>query len=72
MRKLKNKKVKGMNKNDREKKGEGGGNPKKKGKKKHFRSWRRPTFPQGDPAVLSAMRSLTSRFEMELGMTSSQ
>ena len=70
MRKLKNKKVKGMNKNDREKKGEGV--TLKKGQKKHFRSWRRPTFPQGDPAVLSAMRSLTSRFEMELGMTSSQ
>ena len=33
MRKLKNKKVKGMNKNDREKKGEGGGNPKKRAKK---------------------------------------
>ena len=47
-------------------------NPKKRGKKKHLRSWRRPTFPQGDPAVLSAMRSLTARFEMGLGMTSSQ
>ena len=43
----------------------------KKPKKKHLKSWRRPTFPPGDPAVLSAMGSLTSRFEMELGMTSS-
>jgi hypothetical protein len=49
-----------------------GKNKKKEGKKKHHRSWRRPTFPQGDPAVLSAMRSLTARFEMELGITSSQ
>ena len=31
--------------------------------------WQRPTFPPGDPAVLSAMRGLTSRFGMELGMT---
>ena len=41
----------------------------KEGKKKHLRSWRRPTFPPGDPAVLSAMRGLTSGFEMEPGMT---
>ena len=31
--------------------------------------WQRPTFPPGDPAVLSAMRGLTSRFGMALGMT---
>ena len=31
--------------------------------------WQRPTFPLPKGAVLSAMRGLTSRFEMELGIT---
>ncbi len=39
-------------------------------KKRHFKSWQRPTFPPGDPAVLSAMESLTTRFEMGLGISS--
>ena len=38
---------------------------------KETQIWQRPTFPQGDPAVLSAMKCLTSRFGMELGMTTS-
>ena len=36
-----------------------------------IQQWQRLTFPPGDPAVLSAMKSLTSRFEMGLGITSS-
>ena len=36
-----------------------------------LKSWQRPTFPPGDPAVLSAMKCLTSRFGMGLGISTS-
>jgi membrane protein len=38
---------------------------------KNSMSWQRPTFPQGDPAVLSAMKCLTTRFGMGLGISTS-